>query len=269
MPDLRPLIDAYPALTPEERADVEARVAEAPEWADALAEAQRFAALLDAAGPAPPELPAPTPASSTPADVEDPFDKFERLTGRPVPDLHRPAPPEADPVLPDHPEGRPPPRAGRWTVGVIGGLVAAGAGLLALSGAATPERERVADLGALDNVAPRVVAQAGSGAAPLATRLASALNRAAASRHARLGRPAAYDEEVLGTAVANLERIVAEAETGSVVAEEGQMARGRILLYLGREAEAARALGALVRKGGYRAPEARRLLDYVRAGGAG
>ena len=98
MSDLRALLDLYPALSPAERDAVEARAASAPEWADALAEARRFAALVDAARGAAPPPPGGDGRAATPEidearaavrlrellDADDPVRRFERLTGRPL-----------------------------------------------------------------------------------------------------------------------------------------------------------------------------------------
>ena len=136
-------------------------------------------------------------------------------------------------------------------------------GAAVLTGMTTPERDRVADLPdlAVVDAAPL------GGAGPLGERLDAALDQALAARHERFGRAPVLDAEALASAAADLERVAAEAPPGSAVAEEAQLALGRVLLSLGRDAEAARALGVLVRRGGYRAPEARRLLDWLRAGG--
>ncbi|MDT0631533.1 hypothetical protein RQM47_02385 [Rubrivirga sp. S365] len=265
MDDLGPLIDDYPALSPEERADVEARVAAAPEWAAALAAAQEFAALLDAAAPRPAPPPAggdgqrPDDAAAARlrallAEAEDPVQKFERLTGQPLPDL----PPRPTP------NGKGGGRAGRGGAAAVVVLLALWGGVAAQSAATAPERARVADVGALADVDPT----ARGGVEPLAARLDHALSRVADARRGAPSRPARYDADALATAAADLGGLVAEAPAGSAVAQEAGLARGRVLLHLGRDADAARTLGALVRDGGYRAPEARRLLDWVRAGGA-
>ena len=146
--------------------------------------------------------------------------------------------------------------------------VAVWGGAAVLSGTATPERDRVADLPAL----AALDAAALGGAGPLAERLDAALHQAVAARRGRFGRAPALDVEALASAGADLERVAEAAPPGSAVAEEARLALGRVLLASGRDAEAARALGALVRRGGYRASEARRLLDWLRtdrAGGAG
>ena len=136
-------------------------------------------------------------------------------------------------------------------------------GAAVLTGTATPERDRVADLPALAAVDAATL----GGAGPLAKRLDTALEQALAARHERFGRAPTLDAEALASVAADLDRVAAEALPGSAVAEEAQLALGRVLLSLERDAEAARALGVLVRRGGYRAPEARRLLDWLRAGG--
>ena len=98
MTDLRALLDLYPALSPAGRDAVEVRVANAPEWADALDEAQRFAALVDAARDAAPRVPGGDGQASDPEveearaavrlrellEADDPVRRFERLTGRPL-----------------------------------------------------------------------------------------------------------------------------------------------------------------------------------------
>jgi hypothetical protein len=47
MDDLQHRLDTYAALSRDERAAVDDHVREHPDWADELAEAQAFAALLD------------------------------------------------------------------------------------------------------------------------------------------------------------------------------------------------------------------------------
>ena len=248
-------IDAYPALSKGERAEVERAVAAAPEWAGALREAQRFAGLLDAARPAPPGEPEAEAAERVrlrdlAAGAEDPARKFERLTGRALPAVPpRPAPPRWS-------------GAGRGLAGALAAFALVGGGLAAASAVATPERARVADLAALAHVGPVAL-----GGGELAVPLAVAFGHVAEAGRARPGRARSYDPAALARAAADLGRIAARAPEDSAVRQEAGLARGRVLLWLGRDAEAARALGALVRAGGYRAPEARRLLDWLRTGG--
>ena len=265
MDDIESLIDTYPVLTPEEREAVEARVAAAPEWAAALDHARRFAALLDAAAPPAPPRPSgdgqpvdPEAESARTSarlrelvrETEDPIQRFERLTGR------APMPPAVASTPP-----RPGGRAGRWIAGAALVLFLAWGGAAVASGVATPERARVADMGALADYRPL----ARSDVSVLEGQLADALNAVDAARRTRLGRAPEYDADALAAAADHLDRIAADAEEGSAVQQEAQLGRGRVLLHLGRDVEAARALGALVRDGGYRAPEARRLLDWLRA----
>jgi hypothetical protein len=91
-----------------------------------------------------------------------------------------------------------------------------------------------------------------------------------AIRHVERGRQSAiglwprYDARALDASARALSRIAAEAPPGSVLSHEARLALGRVLLHRGADAEAARVLGSLVRQGGYRGPQARRLLDWIR-----
>lgn len=144
-------------------------------------------------------------------------------------------------------------------------LVIAGVGygaLLALSAARASDRERVADLAELAALGVRPVGAPGR---HLAERLGTALDAVAGARNAPLTGSPTYDAARLDAAASSLARLVDEAESQTAVSQEARLALGRVRLHQGRDAEAARVLGTLVRQGGYRAPEARRLIDFVRA----
>ena len=202
MTDLAPLIDAYPSLSPDERAAVDARVAEHPEWAEALADAQRLAALVDAATapvdaddlaqraaarhlglPLSDERPEADDArwateaeriearlGALGAGAEDPVLRFERLLSESTAEGAGPDR-DASPAAP-RPLFRPAPnrpalrllRARRWAVAATVLLVAYG-GLFAVSSATVPERARMAALGEVDATAPLAL-RGGTVAAP-------------------------------------------------------------------------------------------------------
>ncbi|WP_420456255.1 hypothetical protein [Rubrivirga sp.] len=291
MTDTAALLDAYPALSPSERATVDARVADLPEWAQAYADARRLAALVDVAT-APPDAddvaraavgrrmgwasahahPSELAAEADrvearlrelDAGAEDPVARFERLTGvalREAPEIGGDSLP-AEPVL-----GLPPASPGRrapWWVAATAAVAVAYVVLLAVSTTASPERARVAGLGEIEAAPPP---------APLATddeaeprRLTHALRAVRDARRSTLGLFPSYDAAGLDAAADTLGAIARQADPASWVSQEARLAWGRVLLYRGRDAEAARVLGALVTQGGYRGSAARRLLDALRA----
>ena len=300
--DLGALLAAYPSLPPEERADVDARVAarEASEPALRAAHnaARRLAALVDAAsdpgadlaqrvaarrlGASPPEAErrdrdrAADPALAREAEAvaarldrleaeaEDPAARFRRLTGRPLPDLsrHGPAPPEpaSSPEAPPSPEPAPAPPGGRrlrrWASAAA--LLALGYGVLwAASTARATTRELVADLGAVGDDAPRAAAGADA--------LSDARAAVGRARRSTLGLFPRYDAAGLDAAAVALADQARRADAPSWPSQEARLALARVHLYRQRDVEAARVLGALVREGGYRAPAARRMLDFLRA----
>ena len=296
MTDLGALLAAYPSLPPEERAGVDARVAarEASEPALRAAHdaARRLAALVDAAsdpgadlaqrvvarrlGASPPEAErrdrdrAADPALAREAEAvaarldrleaeaEDPAARFRRLTGRPLPDLsrHGPAPPEPA----SSPEPAPAPPAGRrlrrWASAAA--LLALGYGVLwAASTARATTRELVADLGAVGDDVPRAAAGADA--------LSDARAAVGRARRSTLGLFPRYDAAGLDAAAVALADQARRADAPSWPSQEARLALARVHLYRQRDVEAARVLGALVREGGYRAPAARRMLDFLRA----
>ena len=193
MPDLASLIDAYPSLSPDERATVDARVAERPELAAAYAGARRLAALFDAAT-APfdaddvarraaarhlglplsdddPEADAARWAAEAEliaarldaldASAEDPVLRYERLVNETSGTGQDATSQDAASAVPgtlfrSAAPDRPALRllhVRRWAVAATVLLVAYG-GLFAVSSATAPERARVAALGEIDATAP-------------------------------------------------------------------------------------------------------------------
>ena len=302
MTDIATLLDAYPALSPAERAQVDARLSDLPEWADALAEAHRLADLVDAAT-APidadalarhavdqrmgltsdddavaearardPELDAEAGRIEAhlrdlEAGAEDPLRRYERLTGL----FFSEAPAvggdslAARPLL-DRPPAPPPRttrwRAPRWLAAAAVLLVAYGAAF-AVSTATQPERARVAALTDIDAAPPSVLR---GGATADAEGLTEALDAVHEARSSVLGLFPTYDADALTAAAARLGAIADQADPASWIAQEARLAQGRVLLHLGRDAEAARVLGGLVEQGSYRGSVARRLLDALREG---
>ena len=302
MTDITTLLDAYPALSAAERAQVDARLADLPEWAGALAEAHRLADLVDAAT-APidadalarhavdrrmglasdddaiaearardPELDAEAERIEAhlrdlEAGAEDPLRRYERLTGL----FFAEAPAlggdslAARPLL-DRPPA-PPPRATRWRaprwLAAAAVLLVAYGAAFAVSTATQPERARVAALTDIDAAPPSVLR---GGATADAEGLTEALDAVHEARSSVLGLFPTYDADALTAAAARLGAIADQAEPASWIAQEARLAQGRVLLHLGRDAEAARVLGGLVEQGSYRGSVARRLLDALREG---
>lgn len=290
MTDIARQLDLYADLGPDARAEVDAYVAAHPEWAPRLAEAQAFAALLDAAadpddvarrvvdermGIAPSDA-APDPEAdrlrdrldALTAGAEDPVAKFERLTGRPL--AEAPARPLGlMSVAPDRPAlrraGSAPRRLPRWVALAAAAVVVGYGGLYVGSATSLSERDRLADLGDLSSYEALVVRGAGTDA--LASRLDAALDGVDGARRSVLGLFPSYDAAALDDVAADLEAIVAEADRSTSVSQEARLALGRVRYAQGHDAEAARVLGTLVREGSYRGPDARRLLDAIRAQG--
>ena len=278
MADLADLLAAYPSLLPEERAAVDEQVAGRPDLRHAHDEARQFAALLDAGSAAPdpaqsaaarrlgsrrPERDRRAAPDAEAVDVrldrleaeaEHAGARFERLTGRPLPDPgDRPGPTVSD-GPPDPPAGRRPPRRLlRWITAAA--LLALGYGALwAASAARATDRELTADLGAID---ARLV--------PEGEPLADAFAAVGGARRSVLGLFPRYDPVALDSAARLLSQGAQTSEASSWPSQEARLALARVHLYRQRDVEAARVLGGLVREGGYRAPAARRMLDFVRA----
>ena len=154
------------------------------------------------------------------------------------------------------------PTSPRWPARLAAALAAvavAYGALGAASAASQPERERVADLGALS------ARDASALRGPGAERLVGALAAVEGARRSTLGLWPRYDDASLEAAGRALAAVAAGAPAGSAASQEARLALGRVLLHRGRDVEAARVLGSVVRQGGYRGPQARRLLDWVRA----
>ncbi len=285
MTDIATRLTEYPALAPDQRGEVDAYVADHPEWVEQHAEAQAFAALLDAAleGGVDGQAPEGPPGREESPDAvgfrerhddlaatEDPVRKFERLTGRsldPVPGVGGNGQARGLPAAPDRPAARAAGRARlvpRWVPAMVAVLVVAYGGLYALSSASISERAQLAALGELSEYAAPTLRGADD-PQDLSARLDAALDHVDEARESTLGLYPRYDDAALTAVAADLGAISTEAEPGTSVAQEARLALGRVYLYLGRDGDAARVLGTLVREGGYRASAARRLLDYIRA----
>ena len=307
MTDLASLIDAYPTLSPDERAEVDVRVAEHPEWAEAHADAQRLAALFDAAtaaddaddlaqrtvarrlglslsdvddAPGGPEWDAEKERiearlDALAAEAEDPIRRYERLTGESLGTASATDAPMASAsplsLLTPAPDRPPTParprlrllRASTWAAAAAVFLVAYGT-LFAVSTATVSERARVAALGEIDAAPPPVLR--GGEAVPTADRLVAAFDAIDDARQSTLGLFPSYDDAALATAADELAALTADTAPTSWESQEARLALGRVLLYQGRDAEAARVLGGLVEEGSYRGSAARRLLDAIRQG---
>lgn len=208
------------------------------------------------------------------AEMESPAAQFARLTGRAAPASSAPA--LAETPTARSASARParfvdraaaaPPRKHRMRA-VRRMLVAACAVVVAYGGAAAissqqrPERARMASLNDLTDWAPP---QTRGDADASAAALAAALGRVDDARRTTLGLFPHYDAATLDAAAADLKSLSAQVPAETAVSQEARFALARVRLYQGRDADAARLLGTLVRQGSYRAPEARRLIDWIR-----
>lgn len=298
-------LDAYPLLPPDERATVDREVMADPERAERLVEAQALAATLDVAARGPvtaadvarretdrllghaafdanridaavaadPELTdeaerVRTRLAVLASTAEPSAEQFARLLANaPAADL--PATRSSTSRPADDRAAAAPPRAHR-AAGLRRFLVAASVCVVAYaaayagSGVVRPERDRVADLRELSYALPTT---RGDSDDAQAERLRDALGAVAEARHTTLGLFPHYDPDALAAAADDLASVAASAEPASAAAQEARFALGRVRLQQGRDDDAARLFGALVREGSYRAPEARRLLDWIRTQG--
>lgn len=291
MTDLLLLLDTYPDLSPDERADADRQLAGHPDLADAWADARRLAARLDGVawratgrrmgqsldGTEPYTAASAEDAAEVAriesrldqfeAEAEGPIVRFERMTGRRLserPDLseqpeptrrrgHEPAP--VRPLVAEAPVRRR--SVPRWSAAVAVLVVLYGVFVAASATAVTP-REQLADLGSIRADAPTPQDPPDS--------LSTALQAVRDARAVTLSLSPVYDPASLDSAAAQLAVVAESAAPGSWTSQEARIALGRVHLHRQRDLEAARVLGGLVREGGYRAPIARRLLDSIRAG---
>ena len=185
------------------------------------------------------------------ADAEDPTARFERLMGWSLTAGERTEAP-----LRLGTGQSPRTRAvARWIAAAAVVVMAYGVAA-AVFASTRPPRALVADLAA---VTPSP-SPADRGAERLAARLAL-VRRARVSAAPLFPR---YDPAGLDRAATALADEAGTAPPGSWASQEARLALARVHLYRQRDVEAARVLGGLVREGGYRAPVARRLLDWVR-----
>jgi len=286
-PSLSARIRDFALLTPEERARVIEDVKARPDLEPELKEAMSFAQLADAATSAdsslvgfvdvrlghraePPLAPAGEVAEihaqldSLKADIECPREQFERLTGRTLGPLASEATRPLDSMHASMHAVRPqrsgePSARGFWRilVFVVLGYVGVYVVLFAVSALRTSERTRVADVA-------DVAASFREGDGTQAERYATAVATLGQARRSTLGLFPRYDDESLNQAADAFAEIAREAPGGSY-GQESALAIGRIRLLQVREDEARLALESIVAHGGYRAPEAARLLDYLTA----
>lgn len=208
-------------------------------------------------------------------EMESPAAQFARLTGRTLDAT------EATRAVPAAPPRRAhgrqtfvsdraaaaPPRQHRMRA-VRRVLVSACVVLVAYGGAAAvssqqrPERARMASLNELTDWTPP---QTRGDADADAEALAVALEQVDDARRTTLGLFPRYEREELDAAASELRELATRADASTSVGQEARFALARVRLYQARDADAARLLGALVRDGSYRAPEARRLIDWIRA----
>lgn len=315
MSTLSDRLDDYAVLPPSERAEVDREVAlsGSAEDAERLADARRFAALLDAAGDVRPEGPisagivaeyladtslglshpdadrvraaigADPELQAEAARIQARLDtrvrdadahaaRFEALFGTsevaelaPEPAAER-APRDDRARASDRPAVVPP-RArlavARRVLVIAVSFVVAYGGLFAVSASQQTDRARVADLRDLGSYTPVTTRGAGD-ADPLPARLDAALDAVVAARRTTLGLFPHIDADALGAAAGDLAGIVRVAGPGTIVSQEARLALARVHVAQSRDADAVSLLGSLVRDESYRAPEARRLLDFIR-----
>lgn len=295
------LLEQYPALTPSERSAVDARLEGQPEWAEAWAEARRLAAFADALdvtardvaraavdrrmGYAVPDAEAidraiaADPALAAEAArvsarlgevetaAEDPIARFERLSGLTVPtpsSTSESSPSEGSTAV--RPLLTPRPAARRLRLAPLaaaaGVLIVVYGGLFVVSASSVSPRQQVAALSEVETTVPDALR--GPGALADADDLADALGPIDDARRSTLGLFPRYDADALDEAADALAAVARDADPRSWVSQEARLALGRVLVQQGRDAEAVRVLGGLVREGSYRASLARRLLDFVR-----
>ncbi len=289
MTDLDRLLDAYPSLSPAERAQADRLLASHPERGPDWARARRLAGLIDAAGPdrlddlarravdqrmgrsRPGNLP-DTPEAArlgarlddAEAHAQDSVARFERMTGRRL----VPARPDRAPIGGDSVPQRPhlAPRTSRRLprLAAVAAVLVVGYGAAWMASAAsvTP-REQLADLGGIEAHTPPTLrgAQATESEA-----LTEALQAVRDARRSTLGLFPWYSPAGLDAAAADLASVAERTPPASWRSQEARLALARVHLARQRDAQAAHVLGELVREGQYRAPVARRLLDAIRAG---
>lgn len=305
-------LDDYAVLPPPERAEVDREVAASgsPDDARRLADARRFAALLDAADDARPDRPvSPGDVADLLADrslglghahadriqaaidadpdlqaeadrvqarlgtrsmsAEAQAARFDAIFGTPesAPELAAVRAPRNDRARASDRQPAAPPRArlasARRVLVLAVGLVVAYGGLFAVSASQQTDRARVADLRDLGSYTP-VTTRGAAADDPLPARLDAALDAVVASRRTTLGLFPRLDAEALDVAADELAEIVRASGTGTTVSQEARLALARVRVAQDRDAEVVSLLGSLVRDESYRAPEARRLLDFIR-----
>ncbi len=203
------------------------------------------------------------------AAAEPPADQFARLmVAHSAPEVGAPVEASSDRTAraADRTAATPP-RAGRSPafrrlVLALGVVAVAYGAAFAGSSLTVSERDRVAALSEVGYVAPTV--RGGDASASQTARLTAALDAVAGARRTTLGLFPRYDASALDAAAGELEALIASADPASVVSQEARLALGRVRLQQGRDADAARVLGTLVTGESYHAPEARRLLDWIR-----
>lgn len=210
-----------------------------------------------------------------PARTEAPEEQFERLFGAELPahaELAEIAEAPARRTRPDRAAASDraaaaPARARfasmRRALVLAAGVVVAYGALFAVSESQRTDRARVADLKDLADYAPATTRGA-DGSDRLSERLDAALDAVVEARQTTLGLFPHFDAPALDAAATEISAVIGESAPGTTVSQEARLALARVRLYQNRDADAVRLLGALVRERSYRAPEARRLLDFVR-----
>ena len=239
---VRAALDADPALRAE-AARVQARLDAL--HADAEAPAAQLERLAGHRLPAPAAAATPPAAGAQPRALRDPRADRSRASDRSVA-----APPRSRAAI------------ARRALVLATVVLAAYGGLFGAFGSEKTDRSRVTDLGDLASYEAPTMRGAEPDALP--ARLDAALDAVADARRSTIGLFPRYDAAALDAASAELAAVIGASDAASTVSQEARLALARVHLYRGRDAEAVRLLGALVREQSYRGPEARRLLDFVR-----
>lgn len=291
MPDHISPYDDYPALMPKERKERENELtrSSSPEEALRARQARSWAALFDSAREG--ELPERAIIRSylfdeEPPDEADPealhiLEELQR-DADPVGLFERLRNPDANVEAPSgQQEGALKTKRRTWTTPFTGWgaqsvawgryafsafLVAAVAyaGLFAVSRSTLPEHTQIAALSDVSDSfrPPRV---RGPESESPADEYEAAVDRLDDARTSILGLFPSYDTEELDEAAGAFQAIREQAEPQTAYRQEATLALARIRIEQQRFDEATRLLDELGASGGYRAPDAERLLDLVEA----
>ena len=193
--------------------------------------------------------------------AEDPVARFERLTTHNQGSSSTPA---ADRAAVARKQGMRLVRPVRLALAASLALVAAYGALSVMSWQLQPERARLAGLQNTAEVFKDLTFR-GSSDTPRFDALGESLESLRDARSSVLGLFPSYDEERLEAAAALANRVVSDEEESTARQMRASYILGKIRMYQGRDAEAARALQAVVDRQAEGAEDARRLLDFMSA----